>query len=296
MLPAGPDGAQVNQAVSMGWGQWLLVASFVAAPLVLVILWLSDVVRPGSLARHSARETGGQPVIIWTFAAIVTFAAFMTGAVGAGAIPLRHLGEASEIRDQAVHGLAGYVVGCAAGFALAWLIASTPGGARAGLTARWKDGPVGLGAMLLVAPVLVALMALAPKVVHLVTGEWPDNVAHEGLKLMLAESGSPWAWVLIACAVVVAPILEELIYRGFLQSALVRGCDAAGVNRWLGVIGASALFAGVHAGTVPPHGLAILFVLGTCFGVAFERTGRLGVPIVMHALFNAANVVIAFGR
>lgn len=137
------------------------------------------------------------------------------------------------------------------------------------------------------------MLALTPMVSQWMTGERPDNVAHEGLKLMMGPLSDPWRLLLIACAVVGAPIIEEIIYRGFLQSALVRGCDAAGISRWVGVVGASTVFAGVHAGSVPPHALVVLLALGVCFGVAFERTGRLGVPIVMHAVFNLANIAIA---
>ena len=36
-----------------------------------------------------------------------------------------------------------------------------------------------------------------------------------------------------------------------------------------------------------------LFVLAVCFGYVYERTGKLWVPIVMHALFNAVSITIA---
>lgn len=286
----------MGRAVAMGWDQWIIVASFVAAPLVLVILWLADVIRPGSLSRRSARDVRGQPAAIWFFAAAVTFFAALAGALVLTAIPGLKMGDGSSLRDKALFVATGYVASGAAGFALAWLISSTPGGARAGLTARWKDAPTGLGALLLVTPVLIALMALAPAAAEWITGDEPDRIAHEGLKLIVGPLDDPWRLLLISCAVVGAPIVEEIIYRGFLQSAFVRVCDSAGVNRWLGVLVTSAIFAGVHYGSVPVHGLVVLAVLGVCFGAAFERTGRLGVPIVMHALFNAANIVVAFGR
>ena len=39
---------------------------------------------------------------------------------------------------------------------------------------------------------------------------------------------------------------------------------------------------------VPP-----LLVLGAGFGWVYDKTGRLTAPIVMHALFNAGNLVLA---
>ena len=42
------------------------------------------------------------------------------------------------------------------------------------------------------------------------------------------------------------------------------------------------MFAGVHQPwTLPP-----IFVLSVCLGLAYERTGNLWVPVVMHAAFN----------
>lgn len=296
MVPVAPGEGAVDRAVSMGWQQWTIVASFVAAPLVLVILWLADVTRPGSFARHSGRDTAGQPAMIWLFAGVVTFFASRVGALLAvGAFGLGQ-GDLGTLRGSAIVGSGASVVGIASGLAMAWLVASAPKGAQSGLTAKWKDVPIGLGAVVLAAPVLVALQALLVEVTRRVTGTAPDPVAHDVLKLIIGPLDDPWRLLLIAGAVVGAPIAEELTFRAFIQSGLVRACDSAGINRWLGVIAASVLFAGVHAGVAPPHALVALFGVGLCFGIAFERTGRLGVPIVMHAAFNAANIAVAVMR
>ncbi len=41
------------------------------------------------------------------------------------------------------------------------------------------------------------------------------------------------------------------------------------------------------------HAVAPLFALSVALGASYERTGRLGVPIVMHGAFNALNLAIA---
>ena len=51
----------------------------------------------------------------------------------------------------------------------------------------------------------------------------------------------------------------------------------------------------MHIGTAAPHAVLALFVLSLCFGAAYERSGRLTVPIVMHAIFNLANLAVARG-
>jgi len=93
--------------------------------------------------------------------------------------------------------------------------------------------------------------------------------------------------------VVFVPVLEELVFRVFLQSLLLR------VTRrpWVAIVLTSVLFTLVHLGGGVPlesaHALAPLFVLSVAMGVAYERTRSVWAPVVMHAGFNGLNVLIA---
>ena len=63
-------------------------------------------------------------------------------------------------------------------------------------------------------------------------------------------------------------------------------------GRFVGILVSSLLFAAVHA-HLPSF--APLFVLGTCFAIAYEWSGSIIVPMTMHALFNAlALTALAF--
>ena len=44
---------------------------------------------------------------------------------------------------------------------------------------------------------------------------------------------------------------------------------------------------------MPWYAIAVLFVLGWILGFAFEKSKSIGVPILIHVLFNAANVLLA---
>ncbi|MDP2181374.1 MAG: CPBP family intramembrane metalloprotease [Actinomycetota bacterium] len=92
---------------------------------------------------------------------------------------------------------------------------------------------------------------------------------------------------LIAVAAVIAPVAEEIAYRGVLYPALR--------NRW-GVTAAvalsSAVFALLHFNVVW-LGLPI-WILGMLLARLFERTGSLWPPIVAHALFNLSAVALWF--
>jgi membrane protease YdiL (CAAX protease family) len=83
-------------------------------------------------------------------------------------------------------------------------------------------------------------------------------------------------------AIVVAPVAEEMIFRGYLYPVAKRT-----VGPLLSLGATSLLFAALHghAASVPA-----LFTLAVCLGLAYEKTGSLLVPMVMHAVFNAVSV------
>jgi len=147
---------------------------------------------------------------------------------------------------------------------------------------------LGLGAALGVGGLLmVVLFNLVVTQLLAAMGVETPLVAHEALVLM-QEAGPAALAVLIVSAVVMAPIFEELIFRGLVQSALLGELGAR--RRWAVVWIASGLFAVVHVGAVAPMVLPGLLLLGLIFGVIYERTGRTLPAIVAHAVFNAANV------
>jgi membrane protease YdiL (CAAX protease family) len=101
-------------------------------------------------------------------------------------------------------------------------------------------------------------------------------------ELLVTSLSSGGVWLVVALAVVIAPLFEEIIFRGLAYPALKQ--------RW-GTVPAlvlvSALFALTHL-HLPSFGP--LFVLGVGLGLAYESTGSLLASITMHALFNAVNV------
>ena len=96
----------------------------------------------------------------------------------------------------------------------------------------------------------------------------------------------PWRIVVIASVVVMAPLLEEVFFRGLLQSLLRRYFG----RPWAAVLITAALFALIHAEY--PHTWPALFALAVAMGYNYERCGRLYPSILIHALFNAVFVAI----
>jgi len=85
--------------------------------------------------------------------------------------------------------------------------------------------------------------------------------------------------MIIVFAIAVAPLIEEFLFRFFLYNVIKRY-----FGRFLGVTFSALLFAAAHAhfpSFVP------LFVLGSCFAIAYEWTGSILVVMTMHSLFNS---------
>jgi membrane protease YdiL (CAAX protease family) len=87
--------------------------------------------------------------------------------------------------------------------------------------------------------------------------------------------------------VVVVPLAEETIFRGFLYGVLKRYAGPAGA-----ALVTAGLFAAMHLNA---SALPALFVLALCFTLAYEATGSLLVTIFMHALFNFSMFLALLG-
>ncbi len=89
-----------------------------------------------------------------------------------------------------------------------------------------------------------------------------------------------------AAAILLAPVAEEILFRGLLYVAIKQ----AGYPR-IALWGAALLFAAVHANVVTFVPLTVLALVLTAL---YERTNNLLASITAHALFNALNFVTLF--
>ncbi|PYL15777.1 MAG: hypothetical protein DME30_10790, partial [Verrucomicrobia bacterium] len=90
--------------------------------------------------------------------------------------------------------------------------------------------------------------------------------------------------MIIVLAVVVAPISEEFIFRFFIYGVARRYFGIA-----VGLVINALLFAAAH--THLPS-VAPLFVLGSCFTLAYEWSGSILVSMAMHSLFNSIQLIL----
>ena len=152
---------------------------------------------------------------------------------------------------------------------------------------RWSGSPTAVGIGFLT---FVLWMALLPA----------DLTAKDGWPAALQSVPSLWAgvWLVVRVFgyVVVAPVAEELAFRGYLTRRLIRSdIDqvAVGTFTWTSFLLTSLVFGAFHGPLWLPGTVA-----GLAFGVAMYRRRSLGDAVLAHATTNGLIVcyVFATGR
>lgn len=150
-----------------------------------------------------------------------------------------------------------------------------PSPAREGAARRLGLG-VALG--LVLALTIAALSELAARLGAPITEQpW--------LRASIQAGGWPRLAVLFV-VVLLAPLGEEIFFRGYLLPALERALGPAGA-----ILLSALAFAGIH-GNAPA--LPAYLVYGIALAVAARRSGSLHVPIAAHVTVNCVAVVALF--
>lgn len=105
--------------------------------------------------------------------------------------------------------------------------------------------------------------------------------------VVVQESGGGWQRASLAIATIgLAPVFEEALFRGILYPILKQ----SGFPR-LALAGTSLLFGAIHLSLVTFLPLTMFAVV---LALLYEKTDALLAPIIVHALFNAVNLVMLF--
>lgn len=245
------------------------------------------------MSRGAPGAEGAQPGngafprgVLWTgrrFAAVLG-AWFLGGVVGAIVTIALGIDAAGD-----PVGLAVAVLGQAAGaFIVIYLVSRDSGSGSlrrdVGFVVRPRDLLWLLGGFV--------LQFAAALVVYPIIQLFVDDPDTQQQVAQVAEGTSDTAGrlVLVLMFVVVAPLIEELIFRGVLLSWLAQRMTIG----WAVVLSA-AVFAAVHL-TDPEAVLAVpgLFIIGLGLGWAAQRYGSLSVPILLHAGVNLTATIALF--
>ncbi len=142
---------------------------------------------------------------------------------------------------------------------------------------------LGLAAAVAVAAVPVTtLFSIGSAKLMSSAGVEPET--QQAVQLVEAQSSHLSLWLLGVVAVLLAPPIEELLFRGVLYPTVKQ----MGRPR-LAFFGTSLLFALVHANVMT---FVPLTLLAFALVWLYETTNNLLAPIVAHGLFNAANFIL----
>lgn len=113
-----------------------------------------------------------------------------------------------------------------------------------------------------------------------------DNIAELTDYLTQFEGVSDLLLAFVVIAVL-APVGEELLFRGFLQNELHTATKNIHVAIWISAI----LFSAIH---IQFFGFIPRLLLGALFGYLYYWSGNLWVPILAHFVNNAFTIVVLY--
>lgn len=129
---------------------------------------------------------------------------------------------------------------------------------------------------------LIVLLLLVFVVLSVVWSEVVNPSKEKLLEQLGTNEGALLLVLSAALTCVIAPICEEVLFRGFIFSAL---------RNWRGTLPAALItgliFGGVHAGSAPALDLLPLAALGFGLCLLYRYTGSLYPAIVAHSLNNS---------
>lgn len=103
---------------------------------------------------------------------------------------------------------------------------------------------------------------------------------------LIQESAESYLMQTFISGVIIAPIVEELIYRGVFQTYFVKRLGA-----FIGVLLSSLAFAVMHS---DPAVLLVHFSMGIVYGVSRLYTNCIWLPIILHMLNNFFAFISSF--
>ncbi|HTV48454.1 MAG TPA: type II CAAX endopeptidase family protein [Phycisphaerae bacterium] len=300
--------------------------------LGLLFMWKLGVFSSIPLLRAPARYntlTFIQPIVVllvYFFSAIIFMLILQSVGHPAHAATTQ---PASDLPDmnELIADAAGHFIGLALIVYIA-IISFTNG--LDGIGISWRKLPRGLGigilAFVLFMPLLFFTEVASSSLFSVLTNSNPPE--HPILQVLQQQPSSSETALLVFSACVMAPVTEELFFRGLIQSWLCRVFSNARkkraaqpvsainwpgvhitlspvvpadpeaphpVDRWSAILVTATLFAAVHL-TIAGGAIAWmapLFLLGVGLGYVYERTGNIFTDITLHACFNMFGILMA---
>lgn len=148
-----------------------------------------------------------------------------------------------------------------------------------------RDAAWAVGAYVVSWPVVFAVLALTTLILRAIDPTF-QPIEHSTIEFLRQADVPRWAVVLsLINAALLAPIMEELLFRGLLQTALAQHLRST----WVAIAVTAVTFGMIHGDvkqTVLP-----LIVFGVVLGYVYARSGSLMAAILLHMVFNAKTLL-----
>jgi membrane protease YdiL (CAAX protease family) len=155
-----------------------------------------------------------------------------------------------------------------------------------------KDFFMAIVNLLAVWPLILAAITMTIFFAKLSSDQEYQMQQHQQLEMITKYPQLPLRIMIVFVAVVIAPVLEEILFRGFVQTTIRSFLDIRN-SAWPAIAASSTFFAIMHA---EPGHWPTLFVLGVCLGYSYEKSGSLFRPIFIHLFFNAISIAGTLSR
>ena len=148
--------------------------------------------------------------------------------------------------------------------------------------------------LLTIWPLMLTAIVLTLRIGKCIWGQDYYLEQHEELKTIAEYSQLSLRILIFITTLIVAPVLEEMLFRGIFQTMIRSSFELKLPNlksqyrTWLAILISSALFAIIHQNM--GHWPA-LFILAICLGYSYEKSGSLFRPIFIHSFFNSIAVI-----
>ncbi|MEO8162771.1 MAG: type II CAAX endopeptidase family protein [Ilumatobacteraceae bacterium] len=119
---------------------------------------------------------------------------------------------------------------------------------------------------------------------ELFPGAYSNNKIDERATELVDAAHSYWIVLLAMIVTMGAPVIEELVFRGFIQGGLQQR-----FRQSVALIIGAVWFTVVHANPIEFPGL---FAFGLVLGFCFMKTNRLGMSVWAHVAFNATALML----
>lgn len=131
----------------------------------------------------------------------------------------------------------------------------------------------------------IGAISLTGAAMSLFSSESPQRETDALVRLLpLIGSSSISTACLVGITGVLAPVLEETLFRGFFLVSLTKWVPTP-----VAVLVSAAVFALAH---LTPGEFPQLFVLGTAMGFSYAQTRNLLTPITIHAFWNSGVILL----